>query len=74
MDGGARLDGIAGFWAFGAAETFHEGWYYRQLWHNVALSIVQYFPAMLIAVAAGLLAVWRPAVGAAVHAAAAAGA
>ena len=67
--------GIAGFWAFwGAAETFHEGWYYREFWRNVTLSIVQYFPAMLISIVAGLLALWRPAVGVAVHATAAIGA
>jgi hypothetical protein len=61
---------IAAFWAFwGAAETFHEGWYYRELWRNVGLSVVQYFPAMLISMGAGLLAVWRPAAGVIVHAA-----
>jgi hypothetical protein len=66
---------IAAFWAvWGAAETFHEGWYHRELWRNVGLSIVQYFPAMLISMGAGLLAVWRPAAGVIVHAAGAAGA
>ena len=48
---------IAAFWAFwGAAETFHEGWYYRELWRNVALSFGQYFLPMLIVMSAGLLA------------------
>jgi hypothetical protein len=64
---------VATFWAFwGAAETFHEGWYYRELWRNVALSLVQYFPAMLISIGAGLLALWRPLAGVLVHAAGAA--
>jgi hypothetical protein len=66
---------IAAFWAFwGAAETFHEGWYYRELWRNVGLSVVQYFPPMLISMGAGLLAVSRPAAGVIVHAAGAAAA
>lgn len=63
MLGAGRADGPrslrqrrSAFWAFwGAAETFHEGWYYRELWGNVGLSIVQYFPAMLISMGAGLL-------------------
>jgi len=64
---------VAGFWAFwGAAETFHEGWYDRELWRNVSLSIVQYFPAMLVSMGAALLALWRPTVGVLVHAAGAA--
>jgi hypothetical protein len=64
---------VAGFWAFwGAAETFHEGWYHRDIWRNVTLSIVQYFPAMLISIGAALLALWRPAVGVLVHGAGAA--
>jgi hypothetical protein len=59
---------LAAFWAFwGAAETFHEGWYYRELWRNIGLSIVQYFPAMLISIGAGLLALWRPIAGVLVH-------
>jgi hypothetical protein len=64
---------IASFWAiWGAAETFHEGWYYRSVWRNIGLSIVQYFPAMLVSMGAGLLAVWRPGAGVVVHLAGAA--
>ena len=67
--------GLSCFWAFwGAAETFHEGWYYRELWRNVGLSIVQYFPAMLVSMGAALLALWRPAAGVLVHGAGAAAA
>lgn len=67
--------GIGAFWAFwGAAETFHEGWYYRSFWRNVGLAVAQYFLPAGASIAAGLLALWLPAAGVVVHVAAAIGA
>jgi hypothetical protein len=55
-------------WAFwGSIENFHEGWYYPDLWRNLALMAVQYLPWMLIPMTAGLLALWRPWVGVGAH-------
>jgi hypothetical protein len=40
---------IMSFWAFwGAAEAFHEGWYYRSLWMNFRLTLVQYLAPSLV--------------------------
>ncbi len=40
---------IMSFWAFwGAAEAFHDGWYYRSLWRNLALTFVQYLAPSLV--------------------------
>jgi len=40
---------IACFWAFwGSEEAFHEGWYSRSLWANVAMTLVQYLGPMLL--------------------------
>jgi hypothetical protein len=62
------------FWAFwGIIENFHEGWYYRELWRNLGLMAVQYLPWMFIPMVAGLLGLWRPAIGVAMHLALAAG-
>jgi hypothetical protein len=62
------------FWAFwGSIENFHEGWYYRELWRNLGLMAVQYLPWMFIPMAAGLIGLWRPAIGVAVHLALATG-
>ncbi len=64
----AASTALAGMWAFwGSIENFHEGWYYRELWRNLALMSVQYLPWMFLPMLAGLLALWRPAMGAAVH-------
>jgi hypothetical protein len=59
---------LASVWAFwGAIENFHEGWYYREWWRNVALACVQYFPWMFLPIVAGLLAVWHRWIGVAAH-------
>ncbi len=49
------------FWAFwGAAEAFHEGWYFRDLWRNLVLTWVQYLsPALLILVPVVVALRWR---------------
>jgi hypothetical protein len=40
---------IMSFWAFwGAAEAFHEGWYHRSLWMNLALTFAQYLAPSLV--------------------------
>lgn len=64
--GGSVL--IACFWAFwGAEEAFHEGWYSRSFWANVAMTLVQYLGPMVLFVAAGAASVrWR-AVGVTFH-------
>jgi hypothetical protein len=65
---------LSSFWAFwGSIENFHEGWYFRELWRNLALMALQYLPWMFIPMAAGLLALWRPAVGVTAHIALATG-
>ncbi|HYN06561.1 MAG TPA: hypothetical protein VES67_04145 [Vicinamibacterales bacterium] len=65
---------LSSFWAFwGSIENFHEGWYYRELWRNLGLMTVQYLPWMFIPMVAGLLGLWRPAVGVAAHIALATG-
>jgi hypothetical protein len=64
----------ASVWAFwGGVENFHEGWYYRELWRNIALACVQYLPWMFVPMVAGLLALWHRWVGVAVHLALAGG-
>ena len=64
----------ASVWAFwGGIENFHEGWYYRELWRNIALACVQYLPWMFVPMVAGLLALWHRWVGVAVHLALAGG-
>ncbi len=62
------------FWtAWGSIETFYEGWYYRSLWMNLALTVAQYLlPALLLGLAAVTGVVW-PRFGAIVHAGLAAG-
>lgn len=64
--GGSVL--IACFWAFwGSIEAFHEGWYSRSFWANVALTLVQYLSPMALFVALAAASVkWR-AVGVAFH-------
>jgi hypothetical protein len=65
---------LSSFWAFwGSIENFHEGWYFRELWRNLGLMAVQYLPWMFIPMVAGLLGLWRPAVGVVAHALLAAG-
>jgi len=55
-------------WAFwGSIENFHEGWYFRELWRNIALAVVQYLPWMFVPMVAALAALWRPWLGAVVH-------
>lgn len=49
------------FWAFwGAAENFHEGWYFRSLWRNLGLMFVQYLAPTLVLLAPVVVALrWR---------------
>src|SRR6185503_833418 len=71
----ATSTAVSSFWAFwGSIENFHEGWYHRELWRNLALAAVQYLPWMFIPLGAGLAGLWRPAAGVAIHAGFAAGA
>jgi len=66
---------IACFWAFwGILENFHEGWYGRNLAANLAGLFGQYLLPSILFVAGGLLALYLPRIGAALHAAAAGGA
>lgn len=52
---------------WGAAENFHEGWYYRELYRNLGLMLVQYLPWMFIPMVAALAGLWRPWIGFALH-------
>jgi hypothetical protein len=49
------------FWAFwGSAEAFHEGWYFRDLWHNLFLTYIQYLsPVLLILAPVAVALRWR---------------
>jgi len=59
---------ISSLWAFwGAIENFHEGWYFREWYRNVALAGIQYLPWMFLAMTAGLVALRRRWLGVAVH-------
>jgi hypothetical protein len=59
-----------GLWAFwGVLENFHEGWYSTSFAENLEVMVVQYFLPMSIFLAAALLAVRAPRIGAIVHAA-----
>jgi hypothetical protein len=56
------------FWAFwGIIENFHEGWYYRSLWANLGLMLVQYLLPMLLFVGAALAAIRWPRIGGVAH-------
>jgi hypothetical protein len=67
--------GLSALWAvWGSIESFHEGWYYRETWRNVALMLGQYLPWMFVPMIAGLLALWRRPAGLVTHGALAAGA
>src|SRR6185503_7949677 len=71
----ATSTAVSSFWAFwGSIENFHEGWYYRELWRNIALAGVQYLPWMFVPMTAALLGMWRPWVGVVAHFALALGA
>ena len=59
---------------WGANENFHEGWYFRSLWRNLALMMVQYMIWMFLPMIAGLIALWKRALGMVVHASFAIGA
>ena len=62
---------IACFWAFwGIIENFHEGWYCPSVWMNLRLMVVQYLLPMMLFVAAGLVAIYWPRRGGAIHIAA----
>ncbi len=53
--------GIACFWAFwGVNENFHEGWYSRSVWQNLALMLVQYLAPMLLVMAVSAVALRWP--------------
>jgi len=52
---------IAGVWAFwGSIENFHEGWYNRSLWLNLALMVAQYLSPMLLVMLTTLAALRWP--------------
>jgi hypothetical protein len=56
------------FWAFwGILENFHEGWFARSLWQNLALMLAQYLMPMLLFLAAALIAIRWPRVGGGLH-------
>jgi hypothetical protein len=58
----------ASFWAFwGIIENFHEGWYYRSLWMNVGLMLIQYLLPAILFVAAALTGIYWPRMGGAIH-------
>jgi hypothetical protein len=64
----AMSTALSCLWAFwGSIENFHEGWFYRALWRNVVLGLVQYLPWMFVPMVAALIALWRRAAGVAVH-------
>ncbi len=49
------------FWAFwGVNENFHEGWYFRSLWQNVGLMVIQYLSPALILLLPTLAALQWP--------------
>jgi hypothetical protein len=60
------ISSLCAYW--GSMENFHEGWYYHELWRNLALMLVQYLSWMFIFMIAGLAAVWNRVVGAIIHA------
>ncbi len=49
---------FAAFWAYwGSIETFHEGWFFRSIWMNLALTVVQYLSPMLAMMVPALVAI-----------------
>jgi hypothetical protein len=59
---------IACFWAFwGIIENFHEGWYARALWQNLALMLVQYLSFPLVFMTAAVVGIRFPRVGGTLH-------
>jgi hypothetical protein len=36
------ISSLCAYW--GSIENFHEGWYYHELWRNLALMLVSIFP------------------------------
>jgi hypothetical protein len=59
---------FAGFWAFwGSIETFHEGWYHRSIWMNLALTVVQYLSPMLLIMLPAVVSIRRPKLGAGMY-------
>jgi hypothetical protein len=63
---------VACFWSFwGIIENFHEGWYHAALADNLLMMVGQYLLPMLIFMAAGVVAIFFPRTGGAVHLAAA---
>ena len=59
---------FASLWAFwGAIETFHEGWYYRDWKLNVALTAAQYLLPLLLLMTPALTGLRWPRAGAMLH-------
>ena len=59
---------VASFWAlWGIVENFFEGWYYRSLWANLGLLLVQYLAPSLLIIAVAVIAIYAPRLGAAIH-------
>jgi len=49
------------FWAFwGSVENFYEGWYFRSIWQNLGLMLIQYASPMLILMIPSVAAVKWP--------------
>jgi hypothetical protein len=62
----------AGFWSYwGILENFHEGWYQRSLWMNLAMMLGQYLLPAILFVGAALTGIRWPKLGGLVHVAAA---
>ncbi len=58
----------ASFWSFwGIVENFHEGWFGKSLWDNLALMFVQYLFVALLFIWASLVAIRWPRIGGSLH-------
>jgi len=59
---------ITCIWAlWGAAETFHEGWYYESFVMNIGLAITQYLSPMFIFMGVGIISIYWHRVGGVIH-------
>ena len=56
------------FWSvWGSIEAFYEGWYYRSLWMNLTLTMVQYLMPVLILMVSAVAGVLWPRFGSLLH-------
>jgi len=52
-------------WTFwGIIENFHEGWWYTDMWRNIALMFVQYLALAIVFYVLGIVSVWKQKIGA----------